>query len=1108
MKFCVLGPLEAYEDGRAVVIGGGRQRALLALLLVHAGEPVSRDRLIDELWNGEPPPSASQSLDAYISRLRRAFRAAGGDDVLTTQAPGYTLHADEIDAQAFERLVEEGRHALAAGDPTQAAERLRTAVALWRGDPYVEVSDEEWARLEVDRLRALRLAATEDRIDAELALGRNAALIPELEKLASSQPTRERLVGQLMIALYRAGRQADALAAYRAARRSLVEELGIEPGPELRRLNDAVLAQAVSLELPSATGREQPPREPVTPRRRRGIKFLAAAAIACLAAVAVVVFGSGNTARSGSVPADGAGSVDPLTGRVAVSVQVGSAPAGIVSEGGRVWVSNGADGTVTRIDVRGGHVDQTLTVGSSPAGIAAGAGSIWVANALDGSISRIDPRLGQVVQRIRVGGRPVSVSVGAGRVWVADSDGDRVVGLDPTTGAVVRALALDAAPRGIAIGFGSVWVTEPLAHKLVRIDARDQSTVAEIAVGGGAGPVAVGADAVWVVNTLDGTLSRVDPVRNAVASVAPVGQAPEGVAAGPRGVWVADAGAGRLVSVQPQSGAVVRRYAIGAAPVVVTLVGDTPWVAAGEPVGLEHRGGTLRVSFSPFANLDPANATDVHPAIWHATGDALVALADDSGVAQLVPALAIALPEPTGGGTRYAFRLRPGIRYWTGAPVRPSDVRRELERLFVIGSDHASLFDALRGAAACERQPADCNLSSGVLTDDRAGTVILRLTRPDPDLLFKLALPAARPVPAGTPRTQLSTAPVPSTGPYRVAALDPTKRLLLVRNGFFHEWSRAAQPDGYPDQIDIRMDTYAGRRVGSVLHGQSDVALEVATANLGDQRTRFASQLRRHDEADTTFFNFNVRRPPFNDVRARRAVNLALDRTAIARRLGGPFISTPTCQVLPPRFPGRRDYCPWTRGAPNGRWHTVDLARARALVRASGTSGTEVTYLASPGDTLGRAAAPVLAAALRSIGYRPRIEEPPTWPGFGQRISNLNSWNVGSGDWIPDYPSAANFFGEFLACSSFHPEDPPRTTNSGGFCDRRLEHLIARAQALQTTNPVAADEVWAMADRRAVDEAAWAPMVNQAAVEFLAARVGHFTLDPSSQPQLDQLWVR
>ena len=380
MKFCVLGPLEAYEDGRAVVIGGGRQRALLALLLVHAGEPVSRDRLIDELWNGEPPPSASQSLDAYISRLRRAFRAAGGDDVLTTQAPGYTLHADEIDAQAFERLVEEGRHALAAGDPTQAAERLRTAVALWRGDPYVEVSDEEWARLEVDRLRALRLAATEDRIDAELALGRNAALIPELEKLASSQPTRERLVGQLMIALYRAGRQADALAAYRAARRSLVEELGIEPGPELRRLNDAVLAQAVSLELPSATGREQPPREPVTPRRRRGIKFLAAAAIACLAAVAVVVFGSGNTARSGSVPADGAGSVDPLTGRVAVSVQVGSAPAGIVSEGGRVWVSNGADGTVTRIDVRGGHVDQTLTVGSSPAGIAAGAGSIWVAH--------------------------------------------------------------------------------------------------------------------------------------------------------------------------------------------------------------------------------------------------------------------------------------------------------------------------------------------------------------------------------------------------------------------------------------------------------------------------------------------------------------------------------------------------------------------------------------------------------------------------------------------------------------------------------------------------------------------------------------------------------
>ena len=248
MKFCVLGPLEAYADGRSVPVGGGRQRALLALLLVHAGEVVSRDRLIEELWAGDPPPGASQSLDAYLSRMRRAFREAGAGDILATRAPGYMLHAEETDARRFEALAAEGRQALAAGEEGRAAQVLTEALALWRGAAYAEVADEPWARAEAGRLAGLRLSATEDRIEAELALGRHAALVPELELLVSREPTRERLAGQLMLALYRSGRQADALSAYRAVRRSLVEELGIEPGPELRRLEAAVLAQDPALD--------------------------------------------------------------------------------------------------------------------------------------------------------------------------------------------------------------------------------------------------------------------------------------------------------------------------------------------------------------------------------------------------------------------------------------------------------------------------------------------------------------------------------------------------------------------------------------------------------------------------------------------------------------------------------------------------------------------------------------------------------------------------------------------------------------------------------------------------------------------------------------------
>jgi class 3 adenylate cyclase/tetratricopeptide (TPR) repeat protein len=261
MRFCVLGPLEAYERGRAVAIGGGRQRALLALLLVHAGEIVSRDKLIDELWSGDPPAGASQSLDVYVSRVRKAMRRAGAEGVLATRSPGYVLHAEETDAAQFEAQVGAGRAVLAAGDYDRAASVLRDGLALWRGNAYVEVADEPWARPEVERLEELRLAAMEDRIDAELALGRHGAVVPELELLAGRHPTRERLVGQLMLALYRCGRQADALSAYRATRSSLVEQLGLEPGPELRRVEAAVLAQDAALELPRLPSAESRPVE-------------------------------------------------------------------------------------------------------------------------------------------------------------------------------------------------------------------------------------------------------------------------------------------------------------------------------------------------------------------------------------------------------------------------------------------------------------------------------------------------------------------------------------------------------------------------------------------------------------------------------------------------------------------------------------------------------------------------------------------------------------------------------------------------------------------------------------------------------------------------------
>jgi len=1105
MRFLVLGPLEFEVDGRRVALGGGKQRALLALLLVNAGEVVSRDRLIDELWAGRPPASAPQSLDAYVSRLRRAFRQAGALEVLATRAPGYVLQAEDSDAHQFEALLAGGRRALEAGENDRAAAVLEEALALWRGSPYAEVDDELWAAPEIERLEELRLQAIEDRVDAELALGRHMPVVPELEQLVARHPHRERLVAQHMLALYRSGRQAEALAAYRSARRALVEELGLEPGQGLRRLETAILKQDPGLDVPRAETQSGVALAAPSDRRRPRLALLGAIAALAVVGIAVALSVSGGDGSDLSVDIDGAGAIDPSSGDVTASAPVGSNPSGVTAGAGRIWVTNGADGTVTRIDPATGHVDQTLDVGTSPAGVTVGAGAVWVANALDGTVSRIEPSAGRVVQTIRIGGRPTDLAFGHDAIWVADSDRDAVFELDSRSGVPQRRIPVPAAPGGVAVGFRSLWVTEPLARRVLRIDPRRGYTQAEVGLGGGAGPIAIGAGAVWVVNTLDGTLSRVDPTRNAVSSTVPVGSAPRDVAAGSAGVWVADE-AGGLAAVDPETGAVRREYAVGAAPFSVALAGETPWVIARAPVGAEHRGGTLRVSYSEFEHLDPAEPFDVHPSIWRATGDGLVAVASGPGIPQVVPDLAVTVPEATDGGRTYSFQLRPEARYSTGEPVRASDFRRELERLHALGSSLVDLYSALRGTEGCVKRPPACDLSRGVVTDDRAGTVVLHLGRPDPDLLFKLSLPAARPVPPGTPRAALAGEPIPSTGPYRAAEFAPGERLVLVRNERFDEWSRAAQPDGFPDRIEIAMDDDPAARASSVLEGDADLALEIAEANVAGLATRFASQLRRHAQSNTRFLFLNLRRPPFDDVSARRALNLAIDRTAAARRLGGLELSKATCQVLPPSMPAYSPYCPWTRGRENGRWHAPDVGRARSLVRASGTAGAAVELVTARSDITATAAVRVAAAALRKLGYRPRIRV-ASKDRFEDRVS-AGDWDIIAGEWIADHPSPSQFLDYFLTCSNYRPHDPARSTNHGGFCDATFDGLVARAERLGTTDPARAQRIWASADRRAVDQAAWVPLVNTASIELTSRRVGHFTLDANSQPQIDQLWVR
>jgi DNA-binding SARP family transcriptional activator len=260
VEFRILGPLEVVDGDRPITLGGARVRALLVLLLTYANEVVSTDRLIDELWGAEPPRSAANALQYHVSRLRKLLAVEG---LIETREPGYVIRVDagQLDLLRFEQLVARAEGAA----PEDAARILREALDLWRGPALADLAHESFAQAEIRRLEELRLAALERRIDADLALGRRAELVAELEALTREHPFREPLRGQLMLALYGSGRQAEALAVYRDTRRLLVDELGIEPGSSLQELEQAILRQDPSLDSrdPQSEDGRRPARHPI-----------------------------------------------------------------------------------------------------------------------------------------------------------------------------------------------------------------------------------------------------------------------------------------------------------------------------------------------------------------------------------------------------------------------------------------------------------------------------------------------------------------------------------------------------------------------------------------------------------------------------------------------------------------------------------------------------------------------------------------------------------------------------------------------------------------------------------------------------------------------------
>ena len=596
MNYQILGRFAvAADDGAEIAVGNGRQRALLALLLLHPNETVSSDWLVDQLWDSTPPPSATKILQNYVSTLRRSL----GDGVLLTRGRGYELRLEpgELDVDRFKRQLEEGRRAFASGQPEAAATTLGNALALWRGPPLVDFTYERFARADIERLEELRLAALTGRIDADLALGRHAELIGELESLAARYPLQERLCAQLMLALYRSGRQAEALEVYRAMRHALNEKMGIDPGGALRALERAILTQDPALDLPPAlTG---PGLGGGGDHSRSSRRFLAAGIVALtvvVGAAAWFLLLAGRESAGVVDPAYSVGVVDQESNEIVDRIEVGLLPSGIATGAGSVFVLNTGETTVSKIDATTHRVTRTIPltgatnevgataiafghgaawVGDGNAAtvsrvvalgrsdppvrihprfesdvllVATDATAVWVVSARRSTIYKLDPVSTRTLSRARVPATPLGVAAGGGAVWVISSRPVQTPGtiatsgaltrVDPSTLAVVSETPLPFTPSGLAVGFDAVWVAVDSQNAVLRIDPRTSTVETTIAVGDGPKALAVGTDAIWVVNAKGLTLSRIDPKTNEVVATIRLSGTPGAIASGGGKIWV------------------------------------------------------------------------------------------------------------------------------------------------------------------------------------------------------------------------------------------------------------------------------------------------------------------------------------------------------------------------------------------------------------------------------------------------------------------------------------------------------------------------------------------------------------------------------------------
>jgi DNA-binding SARP family transcriptional activator/ABC-type transport system substrate-binding protein len=908
MEFRLLGPLELIRDGAVVPLAGEKQRALLAVLLVHANEPVSRDLLLEELWAGRP--GAGHSLEIQISRLRKTLQP---DDLLHTRAGGYTLKIapEQLDSHRFERLLEAGRQANMAGRPEKAAATLGRALSLWRGAALGDIGYEGSTRVAAERLEELRLVAIEEQTEARLALGEHSALVPELDSLTAKHPLRERFRAQLMLALYRSGRQAEALRVFADLRRRLVAELGLEPAPALQQLEQAILRQDPSLELAARTR--------LARRYRRPLLAAVALTAAAAAAAAGVLLANGGTENSGAqalVDPSSLALVATGSGKTLHEVPV-QAPVRSRFGEGALWTVSAA-GTLTKTDPATGRVRASLNTGAAaPCGLAVGEGAVWVTDCTTPMLARIDP-VHNLVQRLALphfSGPPESspheVVVGAGSVWVEQSDFNPswVIRLDPKTGRVQERIRInEVGADALAFGDGALWVVSAYKGYLTRIDPRTNRISATVrSLPGNMCCVAVGGGFVWAATGPDRKIWKLSEDGTVLASITLPASAQD-LAYGDGAVWVAAGEAGTVVRIDPTTNT-MRTYKVGHHLLGVAARGGL--VAVGvqqseQDVTAGLTGAVVRVALGSnqldWSSTDPA-ATQYAFNPWqvqfqYATCAKLLTYSDTSGPAgkKLVPEVAAALPAVSDAGRTYTFRVRRGYRFSppSNAPVTAESFRHAIERflspILQPGLWNLAVLSDVVGANAYHAGKA-AHVTGIAAHGD---TLVVRLLKPAPDLPARLALPNFCAVPAALPAAYHGLHdPIPSAGPYYLTTRAQDV-LVLKRNPNYD----GPRPHG-PDAIVYRMNVDVGEALAEIEQGKLDLVFEDDPA-LSPTSAGAREAGPRYREIPTNWISLlalNTRRPLFADISVRRAVEYAIDRRSLADGVG-----LATSYLLPPNF--------------------------------------------------------------------------------------------------------------------------------------------------------------------------------------------------------------